>query len=80
MSIVKLLKVATPLTAATLVVFEPPANVPLLRVKVTFELSLVTTVPEEFSTFTDTAGLMVPPAVVFEGCCWNASLVGVTSL
>ena len=38
-------KLTTPSAAWPVVVFEPPANVPVLSVSVTVELSLVTTLP-----------------------------------
>ena len=36
---------ASPLDAETVAVLEPPSNVPLLSVRVTVEVSLVTTLP-----------------------------------
>ena len=64
MSIFRLPKVATPPDAAVVTVLEPPSNVPLLSVRVTVEVSVVTTLSYTSSTLTVTAGLIGVPAVL----------------
>jgi hypothetical protein len=72
----RLLKVATPLTALTVVV---PESVPLEGfvpiASVIGAVELVTTVPPESSTDTLTAGAIDVFATVFDGWTVNASLV-----
>ena len=69
----RLLKVATPLTAAALAVVPPPAKVPPLSVSVTVDVSVVTVLPLASRTATVTAGVRVAPAVALLGCWRNAS-------
>src|SRR5262249_49282143 len=72
----KLLNVATPATALTVVVplsVAPPGLVPIEIV--TAAVLLVTTLPLASCTCTVTAGVMAVPATAFDGCCANASLV-----
>src|SRR6202047_4412046 len=69
----RLLKVATPFAALAVAVLLPPAKVPLLRVSVTEEVSLVTVLPLLSSTATVTAGLMAAPPVAVVGCWTKAS-------
>ena len=70
----KLAKLATPLTAATVVV---PASVPppglLPNATVTFPVKPVAVFPWPSSTVTCTAGVMVAPAVVLVGCTVNTN-------
>src|SRR5437667_37268 len=69
----RLLKMATPLLAATV---TPPPRVPppglLLRARVTLEVSLLTRLLNVSSTCTVTAGLMAWPAVALDGCWLKA--------
>ena len=71
-----LLKVATPLTALTVLV---PASVPLEGLEpiatVIETLELVTVLPLASWTATVTAGLIDVPVAALVGCCWKASLV-----
>ena len=63
------LKVATPLTALTILVpprVPPPGFVPMATV--TEAVLVVTTLPFASSTCSVTAGLMEAPATVFVGC------------
>src|SRR5947208_421206 len=61
-AILKLLKVATPLTVLALAVLPPPVKVPpLLRVNVTAELPLVKVLPYWSRTVTVTAGEIGTP-------------------
>src|SRR5580658_610605 len=71
----RLLKVATPFCGVAVSV--PPRPVPPPRVSVTGLVAVVTVFPLISSTTTVTAGVMVDPAEAFEGCCENASCVGV---
>src|SRR5687767_180403 len=67
--------VATPLTAATVVVPDsvpPPGLVPMPMVMLAVEL--VTVFPKESCTVTCTAGAMDTPATAFVGCAVNATL------
>src|SRR5436189_141736 len=67
--------VATPLTAATVVVPDsdpPPGLVPIDTV--TIALELVTVLLKASSTVTCTAGAMETPAVALVGCTVKASL------
>ena len=70
----KLAKLATPLTAATVVV---PASVPPLGLlpsaTVTFPAKPVAVFPWPSSTVTCSAGVMVAPAVVLVGCTVNTN-------
>ena len=72
--ILRLLKVATPLTAATVVV---PLSVPLPGLvpiaTVTDALLLVTVLPKVSRTVTRTAGVMLTPATVLLGDVVKAS-------
>jgi hypothetical protein len=74
----RLLKVATPFTAATLVVL-PAANTPgpLLTASVTVDVSVVTTLPKKSSTATVTDGFSACPAVPVVGVCWYANILAV---
>src|SRR2546430_10340661 len=67
-------KLATPATAATVVV---PLNVPpagLLPIaSVTLPVNPVATLPKASRAVTSTAGVMVAPAVVLVGCTVNTS-------
>ena len=77
----RLLKVATPLVAATVAVplnVEPPGFVPI-DIVIVAEL-VVTTLPLVSCTCTVTAGEMLAPAVVFVGCCAKASLLAVPAV
>ncbi len=70
----RLLKVATPFTAATVVVpasVAPPGLVPIATV--TVAVDEVTVLPEESWIATRTAGLMVAPALMVLGCWMNAT-------
>jgi len=73
-------KVATPLAAATVVVEVPLSTPGLLMPMETFELSVVTMLPNWSSTFTVTAGDIALPACVFDGCCAKASLFAAPGL
>src|SRR5574341_598658 len=66
-------KVATPATAATLVV--PVRPVPLYNDTVTTPVKSVATAPNASSAATCTAGVMGTPTVVVDGCTVNASCV-----
>jgi hypothetical protein len=72
----KLLKVATPFIAAT---GEVPLSVPLLGLvaiaRPTKAVLVVTKLLKASCTCTVTAGEIVTPAAVFEGCCPKASLL-----
>src|SRR5688572_5028291 len=71
----RLEKVATPLTAATVVVPDsvpPPGLVPTATV--TLAVELVTVLPNASCTVTCTAGAMATPAVAFVGWTVKASL------
>ena len=72
----RLLKVATPLTAAAVSV---PPSVPLPgfvpRAIVTLEVFVVTTLPLASSTATWTAGAMLAPAAVLLGWALKTSLL-----
>ena len=74
LSIVRVPKLATPLTAAT--VFVPP-RVPFFGfvpiATVTLLVALVTRLPPASRISTCTAGVIVAPPVVFEGCTRNPS-------
>ena len=78
--ITRLLNVATPLDAVAVAVVEPVENLPLLRVKVTVELFVVTTFPKASSTSTVTPGLMATPAVALVGCWPKTNLVAAAAL
>src|SRR5437868_3615539 len=70
-------KVATPPTAATVVVPEsvpPPGLVPMATVMLAEEL--VTVLPNASCTATCTAGEMAAPAVALVGCTMNATFSG----
>src|SRR6185295_14515440 len=72
----RLASVATPFTAATVVVPEsapPPGLVPIATVMLAVEL--VTVLLNASCTVTCTAGAMATPAVALDGCTVNASLV-----
>ncbi len=69
----RLLKVATPLDAASVTVLEPVENVPVLRVSVMEEESVETMSPVESSTATVRAGLKARPAGIVVGCCVKTS-------
>ncbi len=71
---------ATPPDAAAVAVLEPPSNVPLLSVRVTVEVSVLTRLLYASSTFTVTAGLMAAPAVASVGCWPRTTLVAVAGL
>ena len=75
------LKVATPLTALTVLVplrVPPPGFVPMATV---IEAVLpVTTLPFASSTSKVTAGLIETPATVFVGCWPNTSCVAVPAV
>ncbi len=60
----RLLKLATPLTAATVAVVPPPKNVPPLSVTVTLDVLPVATLPNPSSSETATEGLTASPAYV----------------
>src|SRR5205814_305718 len=69
----RLEKVATPLTAATVVVPDsvpPPGLVPIATAMLAEEL--VTVLPNASCTATCTAGLIATPAVAFDGCTVKA--------
>src|SRR3954469_25873337 len=71
----RLEKVATPLTAATVVVPDsvpPPGLVPIATVMLAVEL--VTVLLKASSTATCTAGEMATPAAALVGCTAKASL------
>ena len=76
LSILRLLKVATPLTALTVLV---PASVPLEGLvpiaTVIDALELVTVLPPASWTATVTAGLIDAAATVLLGCCTKANLL-----
>ncbi len=72
----KLEKVATPDTAATLAVpasVPPPGFVPIATV--TVPVNPVTVLPRASCAVTLTAGVIARPAVAFEGCTVNTSWV-----
>src|ERR1044072_9411754 len=75
----RLLTVATPLTAATVVV---PLRVPLAGLvpmaSETLAVGLTTLLPA-YSSCTVTAGLLARPAVVLLGCCTKARWVAATT-
>src|SRR3954463_3099966 len=74
-------KVATPPTAATVVVPDsvpPPGLVPMATVMLAVEL--VTALPNASCTVACTAGLMALPAVAFVGCTVKASLEAAAGL
>ncbi len=78
MSRVSVEKVATPPTAAVVVV--PPSVLPpglLPSVTVTLPAKLGTTFPAPSSALTCTAGLIAAPATVVDGCTVNTSWVAV---
>ena len=83
LSSVRSLKVATPFTAATVVV--PPRVLPpglLPNPIVTSPVNVGTGLPAGSSAVTCTAGAITWPATVFVGCCVKTSCValpGVTS-
>src|SRR5205814_1807937 len=71
----RLERLATPLTAATVVVPDsvpPPGLVPMATVRLALEL--VTVLPNASCTVTCTAGAIAAPAAAFVGCTVNASL------
>src|SRR5512140_110142 len=71
----RLENVATPFTAATVVVPDsvpPPGLVPIATVMLAVEL--VTVLPNASCTVTCTAGAMATPATAFVGCTVKASL------
>src|SRR5690242_20756863 len=71
--------VATPLTAATLVVPErvpPPGFVPMATV--TVPVNVVAVCPAASCAATFTGGAMLAPAAASLGCTVNTSCVGVT--
>src|SRR3954471_12215894 len=73
--------VATPLTAATVVVPEsvpPPGLVPMATV--TLALELVTVLPNASCTVTCTAGAIATPATAVLGCSENASFEAAAGL
>src|SRR5271154_228851 len=72
---IRLLSVAMPLTACAVTEVVPPAKTPPGIVRGTVELSLVTTLPDGFSTDTFTAGAKGEPAVPVVGVCVKASLL-----
>src|SRR3989441_8989974 len=75
---VKSTNVATPFTAATVVV--PPSVLPpglLPSATVTLPVKLGTGFPAGSSAVICTAGLIAAPATVFDGCTVNASRVAV---
>jgi hypothetical protein len=81
LSMDKLLKVATPLTAFT--VFVPLRVPPLGLVPiaiVTAAVLVLTKLPFASCTCTVTVGVIVAPAAVFVGCCPNVSCVAVPAL
>src|SRR4051794_33227340 len=71
-------KVATPLTAVTLVVpdREMPEGTPLAMARVTSELAVVMTLPRASTIFTVTLGVMAPFTGVELGCTANARPAG----
>src|SRR5437868_5801066 len=74
LSMERLEKEATPLTAATLLVPDsvpPPGLVPIATV--TLAVELVTVLPNASCTATWTGGEMAAPAVALVGCTANAS-------
>ena len=71
---VRLLKVATPLSAGAVSV--PPRPLPFVRLRVTESLPADTTFPLAFSTATCTAGEIVAWVRAFEGCTRKASFTG----
>ena len=76
MSMLRSENVATPFTAATVFVplsVPPPGFVPIAIV--ILAVLVVTTLLLASCTCTVRAGLIATPAVVFVGCCENASLV-----
>src|SRR5436190_807461 len=77
----RLEKVATPLTAASVVVPDsvpPPGLVPVAMVMVAVEL--VTVLLNASCTVTCTAGAIATPAVALAGCTVKASLVAAAGL
>src|SRR5437763_10901699 len=76
----RLPNVATPLTAFTVTVFPPPANVPPLRVRVTAEVLPVTVLPNESCTATVTAGVIGTVAVLGVGCWTNPRFAAAAGL
>src|SRR5512140_250479 len=77
----RLERVATPLTAPTVVVPEsvpPPGLVPMATV--TLALELVTVLLNASCTVTCTAGAMDAPAMALVGCAVNATLAGTAGL
>ena len=63
----RLPKVATPFTAAMVIVFPPLEKLPVFSVSVTVEESAVAMLPHPSSSETATAGLYVLPVVMFVG-------------
>ena len=77
----RLLKVATPLTALTVVVPESVPDEGFVPMATAIDAEEeVTTLPAESSTATFTAGVTETPATVFVGCWVNASFVAVWAL
>src|SRR3954469_10369918 len=77
----RLENVATPLTAATVVVPDsvpPPGLVPIATV--TLAVELVTVLPNVSCTATCTAGLIAAPAAVFPGCTVKATFEAAAGL
>src|SRR2546421_7871 len=81
MSMLRLEKVATPLTAATVVV---PARVPLAGLvpiaSVMLVVAVVTVLPWASWTATCTAGVIAAPAAVLLGCTVKASFAAAPTL
>ena len=71
----RLLKVATPFCGVAVSVPERPE--PVVRAIVTAFDAVVTGFPLLSSTTTVTAGVIVVPVKVLEGCCEKASLAGI---
>jgi len=75
--------VATPATAATVVVPEsvaPLVPLPALIVSVTFPVKLVTVWPEASRVVTSTEGAITVPALAALGCTVKASWVGTDAM
>ena len=71
---IRLPNVATPPTAETVTVRLPEEKVPLPRVSVTLDVSVVTGLPKVSRTPTVTAGLIAQSCWTFVGCCTKTSM------
>ena len=76
----RLLKVAMPLAAVAVAVDEPVLNVPALSVRVTVEVSVVTTFPKASSTATTIELSVAPVTAVATGDVCQTSLLAAAGL